>query len=315
VLRPLGLGEILDRAVTLCVRHFALFSLIFVVYAIPIAVLQYFGTADQAKMFGALTDVFRAQAAGKSVDPNALSKVFAQPSVLNVWTGLWFFALLFVAPLPTVALIDAAATIYLGGSITFERAYRTALARWLPMIGINILYFACAIGLYIVLLIVVLVVGLGLMAIYKVLGGLAIAILVLLGILFVLALFAFGLVASLAVQISYFSCVVERMPFITAFSRGISRVLARPALRRSLLAGLAFYAILLGIFIVSLAGQSLLFGLLKSNVAGTVYETIVQVATAAFTTAFLAIFYFDLRVRSEGLDLQVAAGGQPLSAS
>jgi len=78
VLRPLGLGEMLDRAVTLCVRHFALFSLIFVVYAIPLAVLQYFGTADQAKMFGPLTDILRAQAAGKSIDPNALAKAFSQ---------------------------------------------------------------------------------------------------------------------------------------------------------------------------------------------------------------------------------------------
>ncbi len=315
MLRPLGLGEILDRAVTLCVRHFALFSLIFVVYAIPIALLQYFGTADQAKAFGALTDIFRAQAAGKSVDPTAWSKALAQSPVLNVWTGLWFFALLFVSPLPTVALIDAAATIYLGGTTSFERAYRTALERWLPMIGVNVLYVVCGMALYLLVFIVVLVVALGLAAIVKVIGGPGIAIVVVFGILFLLALFAFGLLAALAVQISYFSCVVERMPFITAFARGISRVFARPALRRSLLAGLAFVAILLGISLVSLVGQSLLFGLLKSNVAGTVYETIVRVATAAFTTAFVAIFYFDLRVRNEGLDLQVAAGGQPLSAS
>lgn len=315
MLRPLGLGEMLDRAVTLCVRHFALFSLIFVVYAIPLAVLQYFGTADQAKMFGPLTDILRAQAAGKSIDPNALAKAFSQSPVLNVWTGLWVITLLFISPLPTVALIDAAANLYLGASSSFERAYRTALGRWLPMIGLNLLYIACGFGLYIAVFLVVFILALGLLAIVKVAGAIAIAIAIVLGIAVSLALCAAALLAVLAVQISYFSCVVEKMPFITAFSRGISRVFGRAALRRSLLAGLAFVAILIGISLVSIVGQSVLFGLLKSNVAGTVYETIVRVATAAFTTAFLTIFYFDLRVRSEGLDLQVAAGGEALPSS
>jgi len=315
VLRPLGLGEMLDRAVTLCVRHFALFSLIFVVYAIPVAILQYFGTADQAKMWGPLTDILRAQAAGKSIDPSALSKAFSQSPVLNVWTGLWLVTLIFVSPLPTIALIDAAANLYLGASITFERAYRTALDRWLPVIGINLLYVACGTGLYIVVFFVVFIVALGLFAIVKIAGAAAIAIAVILGIVVSLGLCAAGLLVVLSVQISYFGCVVEKMPFITAFSRGISRVFVGAALRRSLLAGLAYVAILIGISLVSVVGVSLLFGLLKSNVAGTIYETIVRVATAAFTTAFLTIFYFDLRVRSEGLDLQVAAGGEALPSS
>jgi hypothetical protein len=38
-----------------------------------------------------------------------------------------------------------------------------------------------------------------------------------------------------------------------------------------------------------------------------VYATIIEVATAAFTTAFITIFYYDLRVREEALDLQIAA--------
>jgi hypothetical protein len=315
VLRPLGLGEMLDRAVTLCVRHFALFSLIFAVYAIPVAILQYFGTADQAKMFGPMVDILRAQAAGKTVDPNAMAKALSQAPVLNVWTGLWLLTLIVVSPLPTIALIDAAANLYLGVACTFERAYRVALERWLPVIGINLLYIACGVGLYLVVFLVVFIIALGLVAIVKVAGTAAIAIAIILGLAFFLALSAFALLVVLSVQISYFGCVVEKMPFITSFSRGISRVFARPALRRSLLAGLAYVAILIGISLVAIVGQSLLFGLLKSNVAGTVYETIVRVATAAFTTAFLTIFYFDLRVRNEGLDLQVAAGGEALPSS
>ena len=40
-LRPLGLGEILDRAVTLFVRRFAVLMLILALVAIPVAVVQY----------------------------------------------------------------------------------------------------------------------------------------------------------------------------------------------------------------------------------------------------------------------------------
>jgi hypothetical protein len=78
-------------------------------------------------------------------------------------------------------------------------------------------------------------------------------------------------------------------------------------LQRALLVGLAYVAILLGIEFVSSVGAVVLIGIVHSSVAGVAYETIVRVITAAFTTAFIAIFYFDLRVREEGFDLQLAA--------
>jgi hypothetical protein len=74
-----------------------------------------------------------------------------------------------------------------------------------------------------------------------------------------------------------------------------------------MLAGLAYVAIGFGIFIVTAIGESVLFGFLHSNLLGTIFATAVEVASAAFTTAFVTIFYFDLRVREEGLDLQIAA--------
>jgi hypothetical protein len=39
-----------------------------------------------------------------------------------------------------------------------------------------------------------------------------------------------------------------------------------------------------------------------------IFSTLLSLATAAFVTAFVGIFYFDLRVRGEGFDLQLAAG-------
>ncbi len=315
MLRPLGLGEILDRAVTLCVRHFALFSLIFIVYAIPVAIFQYLGTGDQSKVFGTLTDVMQSQASGKHVDGNDVIKALQQSQVTNGWTALWILSALLVAPLPVAALIDAAATFYLGGITSFGGAYRAALDRWMPLVGINFLYLVCGLALYIGVFLVALVVILGLVFLFKASSALGIGLSILLGTAFFIALLGFALVATLAVQVSYFSCVVEKLPFVTAFTRGISRVFVGAGLRRSLLVGLAYVAIGIGIWLVTVAGESVLYGLLRSNVAGTVYETVVRVATAAFTTAFVAIFYFDLRVRTEGFDLQLAASGDPRTAS
>ena len=244
-----------------------------------------------------------------------MSSALAHSSVFNTWTVLFFGSLIFLSPLPTAALIDATSAFYLGAAIDFQRAYRVALNRWLPLIGVNLLYLAAGIGLYIILIVIGLLFAFGFILISKAAPALGVGLTIVVGGIFVLAVFAFAILVTLSIQISYFGCVIERMPFVTAFSRGIARVFAGTGLRRSMLVGLAYVAILIGITLVSGVGQSLLYGFLKSNVLGTVYETIVRVATAAFTTAFLAIFYFDLRVRTEGLDLQLAAGGEPLSPS
>ena len=46
-LRPLGLGELLDRAVTLCVRNFWPLAAIYVGFAVLVEVLQFLGGPDR----------------------------------------------------------------------------------------------------------------------------------------------------------------------------------------------------------------------------------------------------------------------------
>ena len=73
-LRPLGLGEMLDRAITLTIRNFPLFALIAILYALPQGVLAYYGSEDQAQLFGGFTDALREAAAGKHVDMDAVAQ-------------------------------------------------------------------------------------------------------------------------------------------------------------------------------------------------------------------------------------------------
>jgi hypothetical protein len=307
-LRPLGLGELLDRAVTLCVANFVPLSLIFLVYAIPLGVVQYFATKDVTSVLQAITEALQAQAAGgKSGDPDAIQHALAAAPSLNGWYPALIAIIFFGGPLPTAALIAATSTLYLGRASTFGDAYRAALARWLPLIGINLLYLFAGVILYVGIVLALVAIVFALAFVTSALHWLGIAVAVLIGLAAFFAGIAFFIVATLALQVSYFTCVVEGGGPVTSFGRGVRRVFVGVGLKRSLLVGLAFFAVALAIGVVSAIGEGALFAAVHNTAVGIAYSTVVRIATAAFTTAFLAIFYFDLRVREEGLDLQLAA--------
>jgi hypothetical protein len=86
------------------------------------------------------------------------------------------------------------------------------------------------------------------------------------------------------------------------------RVFARGQRGRSFVAGIAYWAISFGVAIVSLAGSAVVLAVTKTDVAGALFNVIVSVSAMSFQVLFLMLFYYDLRVREEGLDLQIAAG-------
>jgi hypothetical protein len=296
---------LLDRAVNLCVRHFGTFALIYLAFALPLAIFQFFGTADQSKVVGAVVDAFR-NAGGKPPDPAALNRAFASAPA-NASTYAFYFLALVVAPLPAAALISATSRAYLGERPAFAQAYRVALGKWLPLLGIEVLYAVGGFIAYLVALVIAVLIVLALVLLGAAVRWLAIAVAVVVGVALLLA-FALGVtLVVLAVQVSFFACVVEGKSFIAAFSAGLGRVFGGGRIARSLGVGLAYVAISLGILLVATAGQSILLGLLRNNALGTVYGTLLRIGTIAFTTAFMTIYYYDLRVRSEGLDLQLEA--------
>jgi hypothetical protein len=301
-LRPLGVGEILDRAVNLCVKHIVPLTIIFLVYAIPLAIVQYLATKDVASQDVAnLLSMLSKSPAGNNAAPPDIGKE------LNGWTAATVLMSLFVGPLPQAALVVAAASFYLGRQTSFADAYRAALPRWLHLLGLNFMYGLAGGFLYFVVIIVMALLGLGIGFLYAVSHVAGIAVGIIIGAVFIVLCLGFFMVAILAYEMSFLACVLERQNLAVAFASGIRRVFAGVGLQRSLLTGSAFVAIFIAIAIVSGVGQTLLIALLRSSLAGVAYTTLVGIATAAFTTTFIAIFYFDLRVREEGLDLQIAA--------
>jgi hypothetical protein len=304
-LRPLGVGEVLDRAVNLCVKNFVPLTLIFLVYGVPLAIVQFYASKDSAALLQAIVAALQS---GKGAASSDLTKQLnAPPGASSIFAVLLIFLALFIGPLPAAAMIAAAAAFYLGRSMTFGEAYRVALSRWGHLVVLNIMYGLAGGFLYLVVVVIALLLTLAVVFLYAISHVAAIVIGIIVGALSFLFVIAFFLVGALAFQVSYFGCVVEGQNLSVAFTRGIRRVFFGVGLQRALLVGLAYVAILLGIEFVGSVGAVVLIGFVHSNVAGVAYETVVRVITAAFTTAFIAIFYFDLRVREEGFDLQLAA--------
>jgi len=306
-LRPLGLGELLDRAVTLCVRQFVPFALIYVAFAIPLGIVKFFASKNLTTLIQTFADQLKAQSSGHAPDPSAYNAAFAQAGDNFGWTAALFALTFFVGPLATAALIAATSATYLGGPATFAGAYRIGLSRWLPMLGINIFYAVAGGVLYVIAIVIALLLFFALGAITLAAHTLGIAISIVVGLAVAIVLIAIAVIVGLALNVSYFSCGVERENAIVAFASGVGRVFSGVGIKRSLIVGSAYVAVIVGIAIVSALGQGVLVGLVRSELAGAVFTTLVAVATAAFATAFMTIFYYDLRVREEGLDLQMAA--------
>ena len=57
-LRPLGFGEIFDRAITLYIRNFVPFAAIVMVLVVPLAILQYFLDLSSQPQLDALVRIF-----------------------------------------------------------------------------------------------------------------------------------------------------------------------------------------------------------------------------------------------------------------
>lgn len=305
-LRPLGVGEILDRAVTLCVRNILPLALIWLLFAVPLELFQYFGTEDQTKTFGALADVLQ-KSAGKGSDFDAVLKAMQGKPIFNAWTVMTFVWIFLVAPLPSAALMAATSALYLGRKIDVAGAYRTALARWPNLIGLAILWLICTVAALVVIFFVLFVAIFGLALVTVALHNVGIVIDVVFGIIATIGFFAIFMVGVVAYEMGAYACVIEGLGFVAAFSSGLQRVFSQAGFRRSLVFGLAYIAITLGLSFVTLIGQAVLLGLVRSQILGMAFTVLVAISTAGFITGFFTIFYFDLRVRKEGLDLQLAA--------
>lgn len=295
VLRPLGIGELLDQAIRLYRRNFLNFIGIIAVVQIPIGLLQFLVSLLTVQNIPVL-------AVGQRLPPGA---VFP-PTLLAGQAGTFFIAIvsfILVQGVGTAAMTRAVADNYLGTPTGFADAYRRIGRSWLPLIGSLFLagLFAIALSIWFLVPCVGWATGLGILAYYS------------------------AVVVPLVAPI----VVLEHKSGYRAVRRGWDLT------RRRFWAVLGFVALMFLFNLIVVAGpnllitaifQGLVLGAIRSGnspahllaaqlIVQSLLTLIANLLYVPLQLVGITLLYFDLRVRTEGLDLAMLSQDAPASAA
>ena len=308
-LRPLSIGEIFDRAIALYVRNFVLFTLMVLTVILPLGIVQYALSPAQTTILQRDIQILQhppTPSRGK-VAPAAFPFTPAQFATL----GALLLLSLLLLPIATNTVALGVASLYAGRTPELRACFATVLRRWPRLMGVVALEVAAFGAAYVggvTAIMLAAVIGV-------LLARVAIAAAVVLGILAVLALLAWLLLIVmmlLSASFALFGVTMENLSVVPAFTAGMTRIFNRVGFKRSIGMGLAYFALDFGVGIVSFTASALFLLVLKSPILQVAVATVVNAVLTAFLTVLLAVFYYDVRIRREGFDLE--ADLQRLSA-
>ncbi len=292
-LRPLTIGEIFDRAVTIYVRNFVPFTLIVLTLLAPLAILQYFALPSSASSL--------AQIAKQASDPKATVSPFTNEQLALLF-GVVFLAAIF-APFINNAVAVGVARLYSGDRPNYGQSFAKVFQRWLPLIGtafVNLLILGGLYGFTVFVLMIVVIIGVTLV---QPALPLAIAFFVLAGI-GLLAVIPLFLMLLIVYAFSTYATSIEDANVSRAIASGFSRVFGRKELKKSILMALAYIALEIGVLTIGLTVAVVLQMVLKLDAVQLVITTVMNAVLTAFLAILLAVYYYDVRTRTEGLDLE-----------
>lgn len=298
-LRPLGFGEIFDRAITLYIRNFVPFALIVGVLIVPLAVLQYFLDASSVPQFDAMMKIL--------THPDKTPATPVMPAFLHD-PGMMALFILLVAvvyllwPFALNAIAVGIARLYRGGTVDFAACYKASLHRWPAVIGLLFI----ELGLFLVWYFSFILLAVFGMFVAIAFARVSAALAVVVGIvLFVVILAALLSIAPLIVAFSFamYGIVIEEQPVFAAIGMGFSRVFNRQEVWRALLFAISAGAIMLGASM--LISFLVMIAMVLHWVALEVLLTsLFRAAIAPFSAVLLAVYYFDVRIRREGFEIE-----------
>jgi hypothetical protein len=309
-LRPLGAGELLDRAVTLFVRDFVPIVTVLAVVIIPIVALQGLIAPKSGQVFTDMGRIF--SAAGNRGATDAAAAALARDSGSSGLTFLLSATGIVARLMMWSAIISLVATAYAGSRITFGQAYRIGLQRWLPQVIVALTFFVLgavtAIPLLISYLLVAVVIGI-LAGFNQFMGAVAVGVV---GGIIVIGGFAVVLSwVFMMYELAAVAVVTETSNPIEAIGTGLRRGFARGTRMRTIVGGLV-------VFVVSYAGSLPLLAVAVTLTALThvdaLYFAIMGVGGVlleGIVAAFVVVFAVDMRVRREGFDI-IAAEPPPV---
>jgi len=304
-LRPLGAGEMLDRAITLYVRRFASIVTVLAVVAVPLAALEAVVAPQSAHAFSDIARVFTT--AG---DPAAQRAAADALSRSNRATSLTYGIVMLAAVVRLLmwcALVTVVATAYAGARTSIGEAYRFALSRWLPQLLVSLAFIVlggfAAIPVF-MLYFIVFIAAFGLAALHQTAAVFVVGIVG--GLAFLAALFIAGPLIFMAYELASVAVITETASPVQAIGIGLRRAFARGMKRRTVVAGCV-------LFLVSQLGALPLIALAVIATAATHVDALYFAILGAggvlldgIVAAFVVVYAVDARIRREGYDIMIA---------
>jgi hypothetical protein len=284
-LRPLSFGETLDRAFTLYRRNFALF--------VGTSLLTMVGVVIVAVVLGALAGVMMA------VVPGAIALVFA---------ALIFLGIAAVAMIPWGALTQQASQTYTGKRASLGDGLEAGGRSAMTLVGAGLLagltFGALMLVIFMITYILNLLVSSEGNSALSVVVSLVSALGIMAAFFFVAALF-FGVVPAVVVE--------EKGP-VDAVTRSLQ--LAQGALPRiagtmlvsiliTYLPILALMAVTGGMAALSMQPGASPVGMIVAVVIQQLLTLVISLLTLPFLLSVMVVLYYDRRVRTEALDVQI----------
>jgi hypothetical protein len=308
-LRPLSLGEILDRTFSVYRSRFWLFAGIGAVAAALVALMNAIQLLPMhlANKYGGGLDA--------TPNPVGVTSPLSPNYLAGLGAGFVLILLVFVALYTFVYAVTQAATVYalqevyLGGETTIAGSIKATIGRWYRYLGIGIWQGFS----FMWIPVLAIVAGVSLAVVSPVLGGV-------LAVVGGLAGFVGGFILYLRNALGVQAAVVESTTVRTAMQR--SKVLTSGAKGRIfvllLLAGVLNYvASLLQLpllffitFTMARGGQAI-----GSEITMLVVSFVAHAAVQPVAMIGLSLIYFDQRVRQEAFDLLMMLGPEPPQAS
>lgn len=293
-LRPLNLSGIFDRAATIYARAFAPFFGLVVVTIVPVAIVQYLVTrSEQPQLDATIRMLERPDALAAQHVP-----LLESPGALATLAASIVFAYLMLA-LAICAVAVGVKRLYRHETVDFAACYRVALPR-MPLIS------GCLCLLFLALL--------PCCAATFALGALPIAGAALFGstaVLFVtplalmLMVVAFALIFEMLIVIgacAFCGIAVERQSAAQALRASLARICNRREFGRALLCA---SLVSLGVMAMFACVDVLAFtGLARWPAAYTLLDACARSIVQPLAAIVFAVYYFDLRVRREGYDIE-----------
>lgn len=304
-LRPLGAGELLDRAVTVFVRRFVPIVAVLAVTTIPLLVLQALLFPNQTHVFNDLAAILRA-GSDRGAAQRAAAALARDEHGSRTVTYLVLRTL--VRLVLWSALIAVIAAAYRGARLSLADAYRVGLARWPAQLAVGLAFvvlgaLATLPALVVYVLVILVTVGFA-----TVLRWLVVTLAVgVVGGVLVFALFVatFGWM-FMAYNLAAVAVVDEGLPPIVAIGAGLRRAFGVGTRWRTLVAGLV---VALVTFVGTLPLLAVAAFLTAATHLDALYYAIAgagQIVIEGLAATFVVAYARDMRIRREGLDLALA---------